>query len=369
MFGNNTIACRNADRTFIEYFAFHLVSAYNNPANPAVRTWSSRGNTMKICPRCQKTYTDDNLNFCLDDGVVLQQAGGSNEPQPTVFMNQPPPTNPQAAVTSQPGMQPQWNTAPQQYGGGPPKRSSKAWIWVLLILGLVVVVCGGGVVGGLFYLGSIGESLANANSSSNSRSNTTTSKTPRPGTSPTAGSTPVSGEVQSIDMSDWADDPLEDATQEYTNGEYVLGTKQKRYYYVVVAKNYKTNNATTHVTVRNVDNSDTTLGYGLVVHSFPQPLIGDISFLIDSKKKRYRVVKHFPGSETALVNWTNSSAINGGTEENVLEVRDSGGKADLYINGTLVKNISTAEANSDGVPGVYSGDAVKAGFKNLEVIK
>ena len=30
---------------------------------------------MKICPRCQKTYTDDNLNFCLDDGVVLQQAG------------------------------------------------------------------------------------------------------------------------------------------------------------------------------------------------------------------------------------------------------------------------------------------------------
>ena len=170
-------------------------------------------------------------------------------------------------------------------------------------------------------------------------------------------------------MSDWADDPLEDATQEYTNGEYILGTNRSRYYYVVVAKNYKTNNATTHVTVRNVDNADSTLGYGLVVHSFPQPLIGDISFLIDSKKKRYRVVRHFPGSETALVNWTNSSAINGGTEENVLEIRDSGGKADLYINGTLVKNISTADANSDGVPGVYSGDAVKAAFKNLEVIK
>src|SRR5690242_19687576 len=100
---------------------------------------------MKICPRCQKTYTDDNLNFCLDDGVVLQEAGGGNEPQPTVFMNQPRPTNPQSAATSQPGVQPQWNTAPQQYGGGQQKKSSKAWIWVLLILGLVVVLCGGGV--------------------------------------------------------------------------------------------------------------------------------------------------------------------------------------------------------------------------------
>jgi hypothetical protein len=325
---------------------------------------------MKICPRCQKTYTDDNLNFCLDDGVVLQQAGGGgNEPQPTVFMNQPPATNPQNAATSQPTIQPQWNTAPQQYGG-PPKKSSKAWIWVLLILGLVIVVCGIGGVGGLFYLGTISDNNV-ANSNSNSKTTITTKTTPKPGTSPTTGTTPSAptGDVQAVDMSDWADDPLEDATQEYTNGEYILGTKQKRYYYVVVAKNYKTNNATTHVTVRNVDNADSTLGYGLVIHSFPQPLIGDISFLIDSKKKRYRVVKHFPGSETALVNWTNSSAINGGTEENVLEVRDAGGKADLYINGTLVKKISTADANSDGVPGVYSGDAVKAAFKNLEIIK
>ena len=324
---------------------------------------------MKICPRCQKTYTDDNLNFCLDDGVVLQQAG-SNEPSPTVFMNQSRPTDPPRPIaTSQPGAQPQWNTAPQQYGGGPKKKSSKAWIWVLLILGLVVVVCGAGSVTALYFIGKNAENQA-TNSSSNSRNTTSTTKTPKPGTSP--GATPaedVKGDVQTVDMSDWADDPLEDAIQEYSNGEYILGTKQKRYYYVVVAKNYKTDGATTHVTVRNVDNSDTTLGYGLVFHSFPQPLIGDYSFLIDSKKKRYRVVKHLPGSETPVVNWTNSTAINGGTEENVLEARDMGDKADLYINGQLVKNISTAGAYSDGVPGVYSGDAVRAGFKNLEVIK
>src|SRR6476620_2045449 len=103
---------------------------------------------MKICPRCQKTYTDDNLNFCLDDGVVLQQmSSGQQEPPATVFMNQPRPTDPQPAMTSpQTGQQPAWNTAPQQYGG-PPKKSSKTWTWVLLILGLVVLVCGGGLAG------------------------------------------------------------------------------------------------------------------------------------------------------------------------------------------------------------------------------
>ncbi len=26
---------------------------------------------MKICPRCSKTYTDENLNICLGDGSVL----------------------------------------------------------------------------------------------------------------------------------------------------------------------------------------------------------------------------------------------------------------------------------------------------------
>jgi len=326
---------------------------------------------MKICPRCQKTYTDDNLNFCLDDGVVLQQAGG-NEPQPTVFMNQPRATEPpRPAPTSQPGAQPAWNTAPQQYGGAQ-KKSSKTWIWVLLILGLIVVVCGGGLVGTFVYLASLADSNVAANSNSRSNSTITTSRSPKPGTSPSTSSSPtneVTGDVQTVDMASWADDPLEDAIQEYSNGEYILGTKQKRYYYVVVAKNYKTNGATTHVTVRNVDNADSTLGYGLVFHSFSQPLIGDISFLIDSKKKRYRVVKHLPGMENVVVNWTNSPAINGGSEENVLEVRDANNKADLYINGQMVKSISTADAHSDGVPGVYSGDGVRAAFKNLEVIK
>ena len=60
---------------------------------------------MKICPKCNKTYTDQNLNFCLDDGTVLTQAAGSSMPD-TVLLNQPRVTSPsQSAPGSYPGQQ------------------------------------------------------------------------------------------------------------------------------------------------------------------------------------------------------------------------------------------------------------------------
>ena len=35
---------------------------------------------MKRCPRCNKIYSDNDLNFCLDDGELLQPY---NDEQPT----------------------------------------------------------------------------------------------------------------------------------------------------------------------------------------------------------------------------------------------------------------------------------------------
>lgn len=46
---------------------------------------------MKVCQVCDKKYTDDNLNFCLDDGGILNKV--NDEPPPTVFMNQARSTN------------------------------------------------------------------------------------------------------------------------------------------------------------------------------------------------------------------------------------------------------------------------------------
>lgn len=46
---------------------------------------------MKICPKCQQSYTDADLNFCLNDGemLVLQDVA-----PPTIFMDAPRTTNP-----------------------------------------------------------------------------------------------------------------------------------------------------------------------------------------------------------------------------------------------------------------------------------
>jgi hypothetical protein len=49
---------------------------------------------MKICPKCQKTYSDESLNFCLNDGTILTVSSAANDPPPTVVMDNPRRTNP-----------------------------------------------------------------------------------------------------------------------------------------------------------------------------------------------------------------------------------------------------------------------------------
>lgn len=45
---------------------------------------------MKQCPRCNQTYSDDNLNFCLEDGELL--TAFAKEPPPTRYADDAPPT-------------------------------------------------------------------------------------------------------------------------------------------------------------------------------------------------------------------------------------------------------------------------------------
>ena len=45
---------------------------------------------MKQCPKCNKIYTDANLNFCLNDGELLTQTYA--EPPPGSYIDEPPPT-------------------------------------------------------------------------------------------------------------------------------------------------------------------------------------------------------------------------------------------------------------------------------------
>jgi hypothetical protein len=323
---------------------------------------------MKICPTCRKTYQDDNLNFCLEDGAILSVA--SNEPPPTVMMSQPRPTDPAPSFgipPTQQGIQSSFGN--QGAYAQPPKKSSKSWLWVVGILGVLLLLCGGGGVVGLILVASQGDV---ANNSGPSTSPTPGRGSTFPGTSPSPGSSPstTSGNIESIDLNMFVKEFSAYGTTEMSGDELLMAAKQKDYYYVLVAPDtYDTLGAATRVTVRNPDNGDSRLGYGLIFHSNPQPLNKGYAFLIDSKRKRYRVVRHTSTNESALVAWKNSPAIKDGPAENVLEVRDKGDNIELYINDQMITSIKDQYDGTVGVPGLYSGDGVKVGFKKLEIRK
>ena len=309
---------------------------------------------MKICPTCRKTYSDDGLNFCLEDGSVLTIA--ANDVPETVMMNQPRYTDPNAGEAGQ-GVR----TSYGDQGGYSmqPKKSSKTWIWVLGILGVLVLGCGGSFGAFLIYVASITPDANKGPVPSPTRS----SSSPTP--------TPFSSEqVQTLDLADWVRDSSEFGNTSYSGGEFFMSSKKKGYYYVVAAtEDFKTERAATSVVLRNVDDSASSLGYGLVFHSDPKPLQKGYAFIIDTKRQRYRVARHEPGKEADVVNWTNSSAVKPGTAPNKLEVRDSADRIELYINGEMVTTIKNTHGYRGGVVGLYTGDAVSVAFKDLEIAK
>ena len=306
---------------------------------------------MKICPTCRKTYSDDGLNFCLDDGSILTLAG--DKLPETVMINQPRYTNPNTGLGNQPAIQSPYSMQP--------KKSSKTWMWVVGILGILVLLCGGGGAALLVYVASLD-----------------TNRSTGPGSSPTpipARSTPTQPpfertEVKTVDLSKWVSKTSTYGNTEFTGGEFFMSSKKRGYYYVVAAPaDYKTELASTSVILRNVDGANSSLGYGIVFHSDPTPLEKGYAFIIDSTKQKYRVVHHAPGKEIDDITWTSSSAINEGSAENTLEVRDKPERIELYINGEMVTSIKNTYGYKGGVVGLYSGDAVNVAFKKLEIAK
>ncbi len=317
---------------------------------------------MKICPTCRRTYDDDGLNFCLEDGSVLTFSSVDSA-APTIVMNQPRPTNPPANAGGQTG----WDVQNANYSMQPKKRSSKAWLWVVAIFGVLILLCGGGFAGVFYYVSSV----ANRNIGNGSKGITNTTKantfsstkTPEPSPEDTSTS------VQPVDLSTHV--KVSDyGTTEFKEGEFFMAARQKGYYYVVVSPDdYKTDGARTRVVVRNPDLADSDLGYGLIVHSDTTPLEKDYALLIDSKRRRYRVVRHAPDDEITVKPWTSSKLVNEGSAENTLEVRDKGETIEFYINGQLATTVPNKQGPKGGVPGLYAGDGAKIGFKKLEIIK
>jgi hypothetical protein len=315
---------------------------------------------MKICPNCQRTYTDDGLNFCLDDGSILSQTNSNSLPA-TVLINEARPTSPNQQHNNEVPTKANWNN--QAAYSMQPKKSSKTWIWVLGILGALALLCGGGFVGFVAWVGTL-------DTNTNSKNNANTGNFNSVSTSNANTTSNDRTDVDKIDLNDWVITDSEFGVTECTNGELTMSSRKKGFYYVIAGtESEKTESATSRVTLKNIEQANSTLGYGIVVHSDTTPLKQSYAFLIDTVKKRYRVVYHQPGKETAAINWTSSSAIKGGTEENLLEVRDENGKMDFYINGNLITSVKNVYGYKGGVIGLYSSDAVKIVFSNLEIRK
>ena len=119
---------------------------------------------MKRCPKCGQTYSEPDLNFCLNDGELLMQAqdagfgGGTSRPfaddaPPTIMMNDPRATNPAGwAGGSSPTPYTQNTTPaynPPQFGMAHVSRSLDQTLpTVSLVLGvasLIFICCYGGL--------------------------------------------------------------------------------------------------------------------------------------------------------------------------------------------------------------------------------
>lgn len=320
---------------------------------------------MKICPTCNQTYNDETLNFCLSDGSVLNAVNEDNMSSPTVFMGQAPVTSQNPTIVQQTSANPtivQPNSSFQASNRGlsntvpvrPPVKKSKAWIWIIGILGIFIVVGGLGFVILVALVASIDETT-------DSNSNVQTTPTP----------VVTFDSILKDDLSKWQTSSNNLGNTEFTNGEYIMSSKQPGYYYVLLtaAKNFKTSNASTKLIARNVTGKEARSGYGLVIHSDSKPLTKDYSFLIESTKQSYRVVQHTPGLETELVSWTRFPAIRSGTQTNEIEVKDQNGKMSFFINGQFAITVNDTVNYKDGIFGLYVSDAVPIAFSNLQIVK
>lgn len=113
---------------------------------------------MKICPQCRQSYDDDGLNFCLNDGSVLNQAP-SSEAKTMYFEAARKTTEYGVAPQSQPPAvwQGQQQMQPQQFGGVAPYavNRDKSLPIISLLLGIFSVLLMCFVIGVPIGLGAI----------------------------------------------------------------------------------------------------------------------------------------------------------------------------------------------------------------------
>ncbi|HEY3104937.1 MAG TPA: hypothetical protein VGJ69_15240 [Pyrinomonadaceae bacterium] len=329
---------------------------------------------MKRCPQCNRTYTDDALSFCLDDGspLVSASAPSSFDPSATVQFPQSRETTPQPTIAYGPGQMPPPSTPPPAWSPMPPMAPQKrsVWPWILGI-GAVLVFMGIGALILIVALASMSGSNNN-NANANTNANRLANRNTNANTNANANTrSTLSSYSDDFSTEYWFTGSSKFGRTWYEDDEFHMHANKGGYIvmYAPDRKDYYDENSTVRVTLRSVDGESPDSGYGLLVHGQKaNDTFRDIGFLIytgDSPK--YAIVQHKESVESKLVNWTASSTIRTGTTPNQLEVRIRDGRLDFYVNGQFVTSITDSEGFQSGRVGFYTSDAGEVAFDDLEI--
>ena len=237
---------------------------------------------MKRCPQCNRTYTDDALSFCLDDGTPLVSAAAPSSfdpgatvqypqsretaPQPTIAFT---PSPHQSAPPPPPG-QPPWSPMPP-----PTAQKRSVWPWIFGI-GAVLVFVGIGLVILVFAIASVTNSNNNNSNSNNANSkvanrnkNTNDNANTNDNTNDnTSARSSLTSFTDDFSTQSWGTGPTQYGNIWYQDEEYHMHATKGGYIvmYAPDRKDYYDENATVRVGLRSIDGNPPNAGYGLAVH-------------------------------------------------------------------------------------------------------
>lgn len=332
---------------------------------------------MKRCPNCNRTFTDDSLSYCLQDGTPLV---GTDVPPPSYNPpsynttpryprapdTSPPPQvahRPDTPLVNQMRISPSWSPMPVLQ---PRKRS--VWPW---IIGGVAIVgfMGLGVLILILAIASMNTNSNNRNRNSNSRLVNRNANSSNANVK--SATTPEFSDDFSIQS--WGTGSSSYGDIRYRDGQYHMHANKGGYMVMLGPdQNYETGNGTVRVTARSVDGVSPTSGYGLVVHaekSRDKDEMLHYAFLIRTDEKpAYKVIQHRGSTQKPMTGWIRSAIIRSGTSTNQIEVRTMNEWLMFYINGQYMTRIMNTAGSLRGRVGLYTTDANEVAFDDLEII-
>lgn len=174
---------------------------------------------MKRCPTCKKTFTDQHLTFCIDDGTplvsVVEPADETSSDETTKVKSS---LGADSAASSSgsdeggaPAYQPPGSYIPPSY---PEQNKGRTWPWILGVLVIVFLVIGGLAIAAAVLIPNMLRASSNSNANVDRRGNSNTNLNER-----NAGPDSNSAAGNDNDNSD-----AEDATPPPTDQEAVLAS-------------------------------------------------------------------------------------------------------------------------------------------------